>query len=153
MSKKYNYPKCEKREIIETYFGVEIKDEYRWLENANDKEVLDWVAKENAYTDTYFDKDALKAKIEHLKKIAPKAKYTSIKSCKDGYYVCKNENGQTSVYHTDEHFENEVCLLQKGDIENFSIYAAEPCPVDEKYVLMYGGFAKDNKPSYVLMDM
>ena len=66
MSRKYNYPVCEKRETSEEYFGITIKDNYRWLENANDPEVLAWVAKENAFTDAYFDSEKVQAKMKEL---------------------------------------------------------------------------------------
>lgn len=149
---KYHYPKCEKRETMEEYFGVVVKDEYRWLENANDPEVLDWVAKENAYTDAYFDETEVIEKIRELKQINPKPTYASIAKGKDGYYVAKNENGSYVIQYTDECFGKEETLLVKYEIEGFTPYEALPSFTNEKYIAIYGGFAKDNKPSYVILN-
>lgn len=147
----YHYPKCEKRETKEEYFGIAIKDDYRWLEHANDPEVLDWVAKENAFTDAYFDEAKVTAKMQELKRISPKPSYAGVTKYKDGYYVAKNENGSFVIQHTDAHFEKEETLLVKYEIEGFTPYDALPCPTNEEYIAIYGSFAKDNKPSYVLM--
>ena len=152
MSRKYNYPVCEKRETSEEYFGVNIKDDYRWLENANDPEVLAWVAKENAFTDAYFDSEKVQAKMKELKEKAPKASYNSLNKCEDGYYVSKHENGKTTVLHTDFNLENEELVLEKNSIENFKVYGATPCPLNPKYLAVYGGYDKDNKPSHVIVD-
>jgi len=51
------YPETRSEEIVETIFGEEISDPYRWLENdvRNDEEVAEWVAQQNKVTDGYLD--------------------------------------------------------------------------------------------------
>ncbi|WP_226633329.1 prolyl oligopeptidase family serine peptidase [Novosphingobium profundi] len=50
-----NYPETRRGDVVETLFGEEIADPYRWLENdvREDKEVADWVALQSAFTDSY----------------------------------------------------------------------------------------------------
>ena len=49
------YPETRSEEIVETIFGEEISDSYRWLKNdvRNDEEVAEWVAQQNKVTDGY----------------------------------------------------------------------------------------------------
>ena len=44
-------PETEKREVIETLHGVEIRDPYRWLEDQDAPETRAWIETQNAYTD------------------------------------------------------------------------------------------------------
>ena len=64
--KKYTYPACKTVDVTEDWFGVHLPDPYAWLKEAKSKEVLDFVAAENAYTDDYFDRTALDHKIAQL---------------------------------------------------------------------------------------
>jgi prolyl oligopeptidase len=49
------YPQTRQGDVVEQKFGETIHDPYRWLENnvRSDKEVADWVERENAVTQTY----------------------------------------------------------------------------------------------------
>ncbi len=49
------YPETRKGDIVEQHFGEAVADPYRWLEKdvRNDKEVADWVARENGVTREY----------------------------------------------------------------------------------------------------
>ena len=67
---KYTYPACKTVDVTEDWFGVQLPDPYAWLKAAKSKEVLDFVAAENAYTDAYFDQAALDKKIAQLKAAA-----------------------------------------------------------------------------------
>ena len=50
-----NYPETRRDNIVEDHFGEQIADPYRWLEAdvRNAPEVADWVARENAVTESY----------------------------------------------------------------------------------------------------
>jgi prolyl oligopeptidase len=48
-------PKAEKRPLSETLHGVEIVDNYRWLEDATSPETEKWVGEELAYTRSILD--------------------------------------------------------------------------------------------------
>jgi prolyl oligopeptidase len=53
--KPVTYPETRRDEIVETLFGERIADPYRWLENdvRSDREVADWVSRQNAVTRGY----------------------------------------------------------------------------------------------------
>ena len=45
-----DYPKTEKKEVIDNYFGVEVVDNYRWLEDDLSEETAQWVKQQNEVT-------------------------------------------------------------------------------------------------------
>jgi prolyl oligopeptidase len=49
------YPNSERQNVVETQFGQQVADPYRWLENdvREDSKVAAWVAQQNALTDSY----------------------------------------------------------------------------------------------------
>jgi prolyl oligopeptidase len=61
-------PTTRKSDVIETLHGVQIPDPYRWLEDDNAPETLEWVKAQNAHTRAYLDalpaRAALRSEIE-----------------------------------------------------------------------------------------
>ena len=49
------YPQTRRADLVEEQFGQQVADPYRWLENdvRTDREVADWVTRENAVTQDY----------------------------------------------------------------------------------------------------
>jgi prolyl oligopeptidase len=52
---KLNYPETQTVDTIDTYFGVDVKDPYRWLEDDRSKETESWVKAQNKTTTSYLD--------------------------------------------------------------------------------------------------
>ncbi len=50
------YPETKKVDTVTNYFGTEVKDPYRWLEDDKSKETEDWVKAENKVTYDYLAK-------------------------------------------------------------------------------------------------
>jgi prolyl oligopeptidase len=62
-------PATEKIPVTDSYHGVSVADDYRWLENWDDPKVKAWVAAQNAYTQSYVSKLPRRpALVEFLKK-------------------------------------------------------------------------------------
>ncbi len=53
--KKLDYPVTKKGEVKDTYFGVEVADPYRWLEDDHSAETAEWVKAENKVTYNYLN--------------------------------------------------------------------------------------------------
>ncbi len=51
----FDYPPTPKRPVTETFHGVIVVDDYRWLEDDKSAEVKSWVEKQNALTRKYLD--------------------------------------------------------------------------------------------------
>jgi len=64
------YPETKKLDSVDTYFGVEVKDPYRWLEDDRSAETAEWVKAQNKVTFSYLNKidyrDKLKKRLEEL---------------------------------------------------------------------------------------
>lgn len=65
-----DYPATKKVDTVDTYFGEEVKDPYRWLEDDRSEETEAWVKSENAVTFDYLSnipyRDELKERLTEL---------------------------------------------------------------------------------------
>ena len=50
-----NYPKTKTVDTIDTYFGIDVKDPYRWLEDDRSDDTEAWVKEQNKTTYSYLD--------------------------------------------------------------------------------------------------
>ena len=64
-----NYPLTEKKVMVDTYFGTDIEDPYRWLEDDLSSNTMNWVDSQNEVTFNYLNsipyRDKLKKKIKN----------------------------------------------------------------------------------------
>ncbi len=64
------YAQTKKADTVNTYFGTEVPDPYRWLEDDRSSETEDWVKRQNEVTFNYLDtipfRDQLKDRLENL---------------------------------------------------------------------------------------
>ena len=64
------YPDAERTEVVDNYFGTEVADPYRWLEDDRSEQTAAWVAAENAVTQNYLDqipfREAMRARLTEL---------------------------------------------------------------------------------------
>ena len=65
-----NYPETKKVDTVTKYFGTEVKDPYRWLEDDMSDETGDWVKRQNEVTFGYLKnipyREELKERLEKL---------------------------------------------------------------------------------------
>lgn len=52
-NEKINYPETRKTDTIDVYFGTQVADPYRWLEDDNSEETAAWVKAQNDVTNAY----------------------------------------------------------------------------------------------------
>ena len=73
------YPPAAKRPVTDTYHGMTVVDEYRWLEDDSSPEVKRWVAEQNALTRRILDaipqRQAIAARVGELLRTAPVRHY------------------------------------------------------------------------------
>ena len=78
---EWTYPVTKKVDVVDTYFGRQYHDSYRWMENLNDPEVKAWFKAQASYTDNLLAKipgrDRLAEEWLAMDKLRP-AKYRSI---------------------------------------------------------------------------
>ena len=101
---KISYPITEKDNTVDTYFGHEVADPYRWLEDDRSEQTAKWVAAQNEVTDGYLAKIPFRADL--LKRLTEVANYEKIgvPFKKHGkYYFFKNDGlqNQSVLYEQD----------------------------------------------------
>jgi len=89
------YPVAKKVDTTNVYFGTEVPDPYRWLEDDNSEETAEWVKAENKVTEEYLSQIPFRDKIkDRLTSIWNYPKYGT--PFKEGgkYYFYKNDGLQ-----------------------------------------------------------
>ena len=90
-----HYPETKKVDQVDNYFGTEVADPYRWLEDDTSAAVKEWVQQENAVTFAYLDKipfrDSVKAR---LTKLLNYPKYSAPFREGDNWFFYKNDGLQ-----------------------------------------------------------
>lgn len=112
-SMKINYPNTKKVDVVDTYFGVDVPDPYRWLEDDRSEETKVWVDKENEITNYYLDQIPYRNTIKNqLTEIWNYERISSPKKHGDFSYYSKNDGlqNQAIVYRKGKDGKEEVFL-------------------------------------------
>ncbi|WP_372935845.1 prolyl oligopeptidase family protein [Seonamhaeicola sp.] len=108
-----NYPETKTVNTTDTYFGEEVKDPYRWLEDDMSEETAAWVKAQNTTTFSYLDnipfRKNLKERLEQL------WNYEKVGApFKEGNYTYFSKNNglqnQNVIYRTNKNGDEEVFL-------------------------------------------
>lgn len=108
------YPFSKKDTTVsDTYFGVEVKDPYRWLEDDQSEETKDWVQKQNIVTNGYLSQIPFREKIfKRLEKMWNFEKFGVPFEESEKYYFFKNDGLQNqSVLYVQETLESEASVV------------------------------------------
>lgn len=89
------YPDTKKVDTVDNYFGTEVKDPYRWLEDDNSAETKAWVKAENKVTYAYLEQIPYRQQLE--KRLTDLWNYEKIgvpREHGDYFYFSKNDGLQ-----------------------------------------------------------
>lgn len=103
-----NYPESKKVDTVDVYFGKEVPDPYRWLEDDTSEETAEWVQSQNQVTNSYLSnidfRDEVKARLtalEDYEKVSAPFKRG------DYYYFYKNDGLQNqSILYRVKNFDD-----------------------------------------------
>ncbi len=131
------YPETKKVDQVDDYFGTEIADPYRWLEDDNAEEVKAWVEEQNSATFSYLEnipyRDKIKSRIEELYNYP---KYSSPMRAGDYYFFYKNDGLQNQ----------SVIYVQKGLDGEPEVFIDPNALSEDGTVRIYLiGFSKDDR--------
>ena len=95
------YPKTRKDPHVDTYHGVEVRDPYRWLEDDNAPETLEWVKAQNKVTFGYLERIPFRQALhDRVLKLNDYEKYSAPSRKGPYFFFYKNEGLQDqSVLH------------------------------------------------------
>ena len=136
-SQKLNYPMTEKVDTVDVYFGTEVADPYRWLENDTTAATAAWVEAQNEVTDAYLAQIPYRQQL--LDRLTSLANYEKIglpfKRNKK-YYFYKNDGlPNQSVLYTQDALDSEpVVFLDPNQLSD-----------DGTVALKSVSFSKDGK--------
>ena len=106
---RITYPKADKVNTVDVYFGTKVADPYRWLENDTSAQTAAWVAAENKVTQEYLSKIPFRGAL--LKRLTDVANYEKIGTPfkKHGkYYFYRNDGLQNqSVLYVQDSLKGE----------------------------------------------
>ncbi|MHA3046751.1 prolyl oligopeptidase family serine peptidase [Riemerella anatipestifer] len=110
---KMNYPETKKINHTDTYFGTQVQDPYRWLEDDRAEDTKDWVKRQVAFTQNYLDQISFRDEIKaQLKDMWNYEKISAPFKEGDYTYFYKNDGlqAQSVLYRKDKNGNTEVFL-------------------------------------------
>lgn len=103
-----NYPVTQQGTVVDTYFGIDVADPYRWLEDDMSTETAAWVKAQNKVTFDYLNQIPYREKLE--KRLAELLDYEKV-----GMPFVE---GDYSYFYKNDGLQNQSVLYrQKGDGE------------------------------------
>jgi len=104
---------AEKNEVTDTYFGTEVADPYRWLEDDTSPETEAWVEAENKVTSAYLSQIPFRDKLkDRLTELTNYEKIGIPYKKKGKYYFFKNDGLQNqSVFYVKETLDGEAKVV------------------------------------------
>lgn len=134
---KLDYPETKKVDTVDVYFGTQVADPYRWLEDDNSAETAEWVKAQNAVTDSYLEKIPFRNKLkEKLTALTNYEKMGTPWKEEGKYYYFKN-NG----------LQNQSVLYECDSLGGEARILLDPNTLSEDGTVSLGSFAfsKDRK--------
>lgn len=110
---RLQYPETATVDVVDNYFGVEVADPFRWLEDDNSPETKAWVAAQNEVTFGYLERIPFRQKInDRLTQIWDYERYTTPFWKGDYYFFYKNDGMQNqSVLYVRNGIDGEPRVL------------------------------------------
>jgi prolyl oligopeptidase len=110
---KLTYPETKRGDVVDTYFGTQVPDPYRWLEDDNAPEVAAWVEAENKVTFGYLDKISYRPQLkDRLTKLLNYPKFTAPTRRGDWFFFTKNDGLQNqNVWYQQKGLDGATELL------------------------------------------
>ena len=102
----FEYPTSKKIDFVENLHGVEISDNYRWLEDFTSDESIDWIQRQNEFTQKFIKKNKYKKNIyNYLNKIWESESISTPYKVKE----------KTFFYFNDGSFQQSKLMIQDCD--------------------------------------
>lgn len=89
--KNFIYPEAKKTDVYDNFFGTNVNDPYRWMENENDSDLNIWIDEERKFTKNYIEKipetDFIR---EEFRKLTDYTKYYTVIYSSEKLIYAKN---------------------------------------------------------------
>lgn len=131
------YPETRQDTIVDNYWGTQVPDPYRWLEDDRSAETEAWVVAQNQVTYSYLEQIPFRNKLkERFTELMNYPKYGSPKKVNNKYYFYKNDGlqNQSVLYELDSLTAEPKVLLDPNKLSE-----------DGTVALSQAAFSKDGK--------
>lgn len=131
------YPETRQDTIVDNYWGTQVPDPYRWLEDDRSAETEAWVIAQNQVTYSYLEQIPFRNKLkERFTELMNYPKYGSPKKVNNKYYFYKNDGlqNQSVLYELDSLTAEPKVLLDPNKLSD-----------DGTIALSQAAFSKDGK--------
>ncbi len=132
--KKINYPMTKKTDTVDVYFGHEVADPYRWLEDDMSDETAAWVKAQNEVTDSFLAQIPYRKQVEErLQKIWNYPKSGTPFKQGGHWFVSKNDGLQNQyvVYIKDTYDGEDRVILDPNTLSEDGTVALNMFRVSE----------------------
>lgn len=131
------YPATKTNTVSDNYFGTEISDPYRWLENDTAADVADWVKAENNVTNQYLEKIPYRSQIK--KRLTQTWNYPK--------YSAPFKKGDYYFYYYNNGLQNQAILFVQKGINGTAEVFIDPNTLSPDGTVSLGNlsFSHDNK--------
>jgi prolyl oligopeptidase len=142
VSQPFSYPKAKKGDVIDDYFGTKVPDPYRWLEDADSPETVEWIKEENKLTQSYLQELPNRALFrDRLTKLLNFERYT-VPSWEGHRYIYRKNDGlqnQSVIYTLKDLSDTPQVLLDPNTMAaDGTIAIASTAVSDDGRLLAYG---------------
>jgi prolyl oligopeptidase len=136
------YPESKKVDQVDDYFGTQVTDPYRWMEDDSAEDVKNWVEAQNAVTFAYLEQIPFRETIKNrLLELYNYPKYSSPFRAGEYYFFYKNDGLQNQ----------SVLYIQKGlDGEPEVFLDPNALSADGTVRVNIAGFSNDDRYAAVM---
>jgi len=134
---KLEYPVSKKVDQVDDFFGTQVADPYRWMEDDQSADVKEWIEQQNNLTFPYLESIPFREKIrKRLNDVYNYPRYSSPFRAGEYYFFYKNDGLQNQ----------SVIYIQKG-LDGEPEVFIDPNKLSEDGTIRIGlvGFSKDNR--------
>ncbi|MCB8994291.1 MAG: S9 family peptidase [Bacteroidales bacterium] len=135
---RIQYPVAHKGDTVDNYFGTEVADPYRWLEDDMSQETAEWVAAENKVTEEYLSKIPYREKIkERLTKLWDYSRMGNL-----------NKKGDYYFYSFNSGLQNQDVIMYKKNLSDAGQVFLNPNSLSEDGTAALATFSPSNDGKY-----
>ncbi|MEL7530436.1 MAG: prolyl oligopeptidase family serine peptidase [Bacteroidota bacterium] len=131
------YPETKKVEQVDTYFGTDVADPYRWLEVDTAAEVEDWVVAQNQVTQDYIGQIPFRGKVRD--RLEELYNYTKVSA--------PMKVGEYYLFYQNDGLQNQAVLYRKKGLDGEASVFLDPnkASTDGTVSMGIAGMSKDDK--------
>lgn len=134
---KLEYPATKTVDTVDVYFGTQVADPYRWLEDDNSAETAEWVKAQNEVTNAYLETIPFRNKLKEQLTALSNYEKMGTPWKEDGKYYFYKNNG----------LQNQSVLYECDSLGGEARVLLDPNKLSEDGTVSLGsiGFSKDRK--------